>query len=92
MLMEAAVSAEIGAGRGEVSAARLTYRNGYRPCGWETRVGEIELAIPRKRSGGGLLPLVSGAAAALGAGDRGAHARAVPVGVDDEPWADFRGE
>jgi Transposase, Mutator family len=45
-LMEAEVSAEIGAGRGEVSIERLTDRNGYRPRGWETRVGEIELAIP----------------------------------------------
>jgi putative transposase len=45
------VSAEIGAGRGEVSIERLTHRNGYRPRSRETRVGEIELAIPRKRSG-----------------------------------------
>jgi transposase-like protein len=55
-LMEAEVSAEIGAGRGEVSRERLTYRNGYRPRGWETRVGEIELAIPRKRSGQAYFP------------------------------------
>src|SRR5215218_4755964 len=55
-LMEAEVSAEIGAGRGEVSAERLTHRNGYRPRGWETRVGEIELAIPRKRSGAAYFP------------------------------------
>ncbi len=55
-LMEAEVSVEIGAGRGEVSAERLTHRNGYRPRGWETRVGEIELAIPRKRSGQAYFP------------------------------------
>ena len=55
-LMEAEVSAEIGAGRGEVSVERLTHRNGYRPRGWETRVGEIELAIPRKRSGAAYFP------------------------------------
>jgi transposase-like protein len=55
-LMEAEVSVEIGAGRGEVSAERLTHRNGYRPRGWETRVGEIELAIPRKRSGAAYFP------------------------------------
>ena len=55
-LMEAEVSAEIGAGRGEVSTERLTHRNGYRPRGWETRVGEIELAIPRKRSGAAYFP------------------------------------
>src|SRR6266576_7072220 len=55
-LMEAEVSAEIGAGRGEVSLERLTHRNGYRPRGWETRVGEVELAIPRKRSGAAYFP------------------------------------
>ena len=55
-LMEAEVSAEIGAGRGEVSVERVTHRNGYRPRGWETRVGEIELAIPRKRSGAAYFP------------------------------------
>src|SRR6266571_3602059 len=55
-LMEAEVSAEIGAGRGEVSLQRLTHRNGYRQRGWETRVGEIELAIPRKRSGAAYFP------------------------------------
>ncbi len=55
-LMEAEVSVEIGAGRGEVSTERLTHRNGYRQRGWETRVGEIELAIPRKRSGQAYFP------------------------------------
>ncbi len=55
-LMEAEISAEIGAGHGEVSEARLTHRNGYRPRLWETRVGEIELAIPRKRSGEAYFP------------------------------------
>ncbi len=55
-LMEAEVSAEIGAGRGEVSVERLTHRNGYRPRLWETRVGEIELAIPRKRQGAAYFP------------------------------------
>ena len=49
-LMEAEISAEIGAARGEVSAERRTHRNGYRPRPWETRVGEIALAIPRARS------------------------------------------
>ena len=50
-LMEAEISQEIGARRGEGSAERSTHRNGYRPREWETRVGEIELAVPRKRSG-----------------------------------------
>jgi putative transposase len=51
-LMEAEISAEVGAELGEVAPeARVTHRNGYRPRPWETRVGEIELLIPRKREG-----------------------------------------
>jgi putative transposase len=56
-VMEGEISGEIGAGLGEVAPeTRLTYRNGYRPRGWETRVGEIELLIPRKRSGPSYFP------------------------------------
>jgi putative transposase len=55
-LMEAEIAGEIGAGRGERSAARSTHRNGYRQRLWETRVGEIELAVPRKRSGEAYFP------------------------------------
>ena len=50
-LMEAEVAAQIGAGHGERSPDRLTNRNGYRPRGFDTRVGEIELAIPKLRQG-----------------------------------------
>jgi len=50
-LMEAEVSGQVGAELGEVSADRVAYRNGYRPRPWETRVGEIELLIPRTRRG-----------------------------------------
>ncbi|MGH7345834.1 MAG: IS256 family transposase [Candidatus Rokuibacteriota bacterium] len=55
-LMEAEISADIGATHGEVSDTRLTHRNGYRPRLWETRVGELELLIPRKRSGEAYFP------------------------------------
>ena len=56
-LMEGEISAEIGAGLGEVAPeTRLTHRNGYRPRAWETRVGEIELLIPKKRSGPSYFP------------------------------------
>ena len=55
-LMEAEISTEIGAGRGEVCPERQTHRNGYRPRLWETRVGELELAIPRKRDGSSYFP------------------------------------
>ncbi len=56
-LMEGEISAEIGAGLGEVAPdVRLTHRNGYRPRAWETRVGEIELLVPKKRSGPSYFP------------------------------------
>jgi transposase-like protein len=55
-IMEAEIARQIGAGKGEVSGARLTHRNGYRPRPWATRVGEIELAVPRKRSGESYFP------------------------------------
>src|SRR5919202_767366 len=50
-LMEAEVSAQIGAGRYERTDERTTQRNGYRTRPWETRVGTIDLAIPKLRSG-----------------------------------------
>jgi putative transposase len=50
-LMEAEVTAAAGAGYGERSGDRVARRNGYRERAWETRVGSIELAIPRLRSG-----------------------------------------
>ena len=50
-VMEAEVSGQIGAGLGEVSAERVTQRNGYRERAWATRAGELELRIPKLRSG-----------------------------------------
>jgi putative transposase len=50
-LMEAEVAGQIGAELGEIAPDRVTHRNGYRPRGWQTRAGEIELAIPKLRSG-----------------------------------------
>jgi putative transposase len=56
-LMDAEVSAEIGAELGELAPeSRLTHRNGYRPRAWDTRVGEIELLVPKKRSGSSYFP------------------------------------
>ena len=56
-LMESEITAEIGAGRGEVAPEqRVSHRNGYRPRAWETRVGEVELLVPRKRSGESYFP------------------------------------
>jgi len=50
-LMEAEVSAQIGAEHGERTLDRVTHRNGYRLRDWDTRAGTIELAIPRVRQG-----------------------------------------
>jgi transposase-like protein len=50
-LMEAEVSKLAGAERYEHTPERVAQRNGYRPREWDTRVGTLELAIPRLRSG-----------------------------------------
>jgi putative transposase len=50
-LMEAEVATRIGAELGERTSERVTDRNGYRPRGWDTRVGSIELAVPKLRQG-----------------------------------------
>jgi putative transposase len=52
-LMEAEVGGLTGAGLGERAPdRRQAQRNGYRPRRWDTRVGELELAIPKLRQGG----------------------------------------
>ncbi len=55
-LMEAEVAQLTGAGRGERAEGRVTQLNGYRQRAWETRVGEVDLAIPRTRSGPSYFP------------------------------------
>src|SRR5829696_4712213 len=50
-LMEAEVAERIGAGRYERTEERSTQRNGYRPRTWDTRVGSLELQIPKLRQG-----------------------------------------
>lgn len=50
-LMSAEADARCGAPYGERSAERTNARNGYRTRPWETRLGEIELAIPKLRKG-----------------------------------------
>jgi len=48
-LMAAEVDALCNAGYGEVTPERLNSRNGYRARDFDTRVGSIELAIPKLR-------------------------------------------
>ena len=50
-IMDAEVSAKIGAEYGERSPERVTQRNGYRSRAWDTRVGTMELRIPKLREG-----------------------------------------
>lgn len=50
-LMAAEVDELTGAAAGVRSPDRINHRNGYRARGWETRVGRIELAIPKLRKG-----------------------------------------
>ncbi len=50
-LMDAEVTQLAGAGLHERSENRLTYRNGYREREWDTRVGTVDLHIPKLRQG-----------------------------------------
>jgi len=50
-IMDAEVSSQIGAQHGERNPERLTHRNGYRSRDWDTRVGTMELRIPKIREG-----------------------------------------
>jgi len=50
-LMEIEVAQKTGAERGERSPNRINYRNGYRERAWDTRVGRIDLRIPKLRRG-----------------------------------------
>ena len=51
MLMELEVDQQIGASKHERTPERKNYRNGHRQRTWKTRVGEIDLAIPKLRKG-----------------------------------------
>ncbi|WP_067929719.1 IS256 family transposase [Alicyclobacillus shizuokensis] len=50
-LIEAEATAKIGAERYERSEERTTQRNGYRSRPWDTRLGTVELDIPKLRKG-----------------------------------------
>jgi len=50
-VMETEVSSQIGAAPYERSSSRAAYRNGYRTRTWDTRVGTIELKIPKVTAG-----------------------------------------
>jgi transposase-like protein len=50
-LMSAEASMQCNAGYGERTPERENQRNGYRLRPWDTRVGSIELAVPKLRRG-----------------------------------------
>ena len=50
-IMDAEVSSRTGAEYGERSPERATQRNGYRSRAWDTRVGTMDLHIPKLREG-----------------------------------------
>ena len=51
LLMDADVEGLIGAGRHERTLERATYRNGYRDRSLDTRLGSLQLRIPKLRQG-----------------------------------------
>jgi putative transposase len=58
MLMAADVEGQIGAGRYERSGERTTWRNGYRDRALDTRLGSLQLRIPKLRQGSYFPPLL----------------------------------
>ena len=51
LLMEADVEGLIGAARHERPAERQTYRNGFRDRALDTRLGTLQLRVPKLRQG-----------------------------------------
>jgi transposase-like protein len=51
-LMEAEVAHQVGAEAHERSEQRTTHRNGYRERRWDTRLGTLQLQVPKVREGG----------------------------------------
>jgi transposase-like protein len=56
LLMEADVEGLIGAARHERTAERQTYRNGYRERALDTRLGTLQLRVPKLRTGPSYFP------------------------------------
>ena len=71
-IMDAEVSSRIGAEYGERSPERVTQRNGYRSRAWDTRVGTMDLHIPKLKRRE-LLPEPTGATASQRASSAGGH-------------------
>lgn len=50
--MEADAETKVGAKPHERSEERTTYRNEYRERRWDTRLGSLQLSVPKVREGG----------------------------------------
>jgi putative transposase len=84
-VMEAEVSELTGAAKGERAPdRRLTSRNGYRERRWDTRVGTLDLSIPRVRDGS-YFPSLLETKAAGGAGSPGGRPGGLRPGRLDPP-------
>jgi len=59
LLMEADVEGLIGAGRYERNGERSTWRNGYRDRVLDTRLGSLQLRIPKLRQGSYFPPFLA---------------------------------
>ena len=79
LLMETDVDGLIGAGRYERSGERTTWRNGHRDRVLDTRLGSLQLRIPKLRQGS-YFPN-GGPTADSGSSDHGQR------GLDVHPWS-----
>src|SRR4051812_12126746 len=59
MLMAADVEGQIGAGRYERTGERASWRNGYRDRALDTRLGTLQLRIPKLRQGSYFPPFLA---------------------------------
>jgi len=73
-LMAAEAQEACGAESGERSADRVNSRNGYRLRDWDTRVGSIQLAVPKLRQGSYFPDWAASAPVAGGASNGGRQA------------------
>ena len=91
-LMELEVAQHLGAERYQRSPERQGERNGYRDRNWDTRVGTLELHVPRVRDGSffpGLLEPRKRAERALVATVREAYVQGVSTRRVDDPASTF---
>ena len=94
VVMETEVSGQIGAAPYERSSERVAHRNGYRTRTWDTRVGTIELKIPKVSAGAYFPSLLEprrrgeGASRCRGRGLREGHLH--PQGRRPGPSARYR--